>query len=682
MSEPSVESSEQLASETKPETNRLRLRFADAQGGPPAAPQIELSGSGGALVGVQVASRTGAITTKLAEDEHDQSYDVWAENKVAWEEGCYVAKIYRDAPETVLDPSSGRYVPCKGKIGELRTAPTLDKIKELFGGGRSMHVEIDGPDPTGQRHSRTYGRKAFSIAADPKIPSEAGMREEQMSDAALEMAKMVQQDSRDNKDRLEKERQRSEGAAEQERSVLLNQQDRMLALAQQNGEVQAAMERARAEQAERKAGLLEQRLSEVDKGGRGQGGDIRDIMQGIGSMLSGMKDKNGGSPFDVSALRDLHERHDRALSELRQANQREIDDQRVRAREAVENERETRRKEVQDARDEARRREEDLVRRSDGELKRAVDYAQAANKIEVQAKQARIDTFEAEVARLRGDLMESKNRAVMLEKEVGDLRTERAELKAELSHRPKGSTEEDAIEKVARMKRAVEDVFGESRGRGGNDDDGDDEKPKTGIERFLDVPVVHQTIMTTLKALSGEGDKERATQVKIAAINVKAEEERTKRELAAMQLQHQRDGRRMTVKAGEQPSRAAEPTRPAFYQTGDESLPDPPLKRELKGNAAELSDLMLNAEMCVRQNVLPPIFLDGLTQSVPLDVLYEKLFGECTSDEFLADIAGKGGEASYPVLYHPSGRRWMKVLWEEVDRRVDAGSAPSSGRHS
>lgn len=636
-------------------------------------------------------------------DPEDVPFDVWAAGVVDWNAGGFVAVVHRKRPATYI--IDGRQHITGGRLGEIHECPTEALIETLYGGGEG-HCEIIGPGANGQ--PKFYGQRSWKNAAEPK-PSSRGVdvneaRGSSMAGAEQVFTKVV--------DVLARQTERAQDKAEAASGGGGVYNANVLDLARDAGKAQASVEAA---QAVTEVKFTRERLEALERenaalraqAGNGHG-NLGEIFSGVKELMAvrepqraDARDRDRDADYYATAMRDMRERHDREVELMRKTHEERINALRDDNRRALDQLREDNRQTLERERDMARARIDDIETRHRTELDRVRETERYAQAQAVGAKDARIETLQHELERVRDDgrkdrereieeKREWKDRALRAEEKLTELRGQVTKLEVELAHRPteaKGLVGQ--MKEIAATRKAMQDFMGidDARGAGDGGDTGTVGSIFSGLKDLLDHPVADAVVKRVADKMTGQAEIDRKKEERLAALNVLREKERNNAQLKGMLLRNKqlelakelglRPGGStaaadpQAAAASSPPSQpAASPTSP-YWEAGDPPLPDSPTKREVSPAVEGFKTLLLSAEEFIVNAWPAERFVDEMKKQMPLEVVRDTLLAQFqTHSVFLQELADEGADRAFPAMYHPAGRRWLKDLWAQIQKRV------------
>lgn len=635
-------------------------------------------------------------------DPEDVPFDVWAASAVDWAAGTFTAVIHRKKPLTFI--INGRQHLTGGRLGEIHECPTEALIATLYGGGEG-HCEILGPGNNGQ--PKFFGQRSWRLAEDPKPTNSRGMdvneaRGNGMSDNVV--TRVI--------DVMARRAEKAEERAEATRGDVGVVPEHLLSLAQTAG---AATARVEAVQASTEARFTRERLEALERENAALREKATNGHGGIGEVLSGVKDLLGtvrpseqprysdgrDSDYYGTVIRDMRDRHDREIENLRKLHEERINALRDDNRRALDQLREDHRLSLERERDLAKSRQDDNESRHRAELDRVRESERYANAQAIGAKDARIETLQHEMDRIRDDgrkdrereqeeKREWKDRALRAEASLSDLQRQVTKLEVELAHAPKEARGlAGQVKEIASARKALQDLLGIDEDKGDHEVSSTAGSIFSGIKDLLDHPVADAVVKRVADKVTGQAEIDRKKEEKLAALNVLREKQRGLMNLKGLELQNKRlelarslglqppgvanQGAPATSVAATAAPAASAPARSPYWDAGDPPMPDSPTKRVISDALAGFKTLLLSAEEYVVTGQPASAFVDEMAKQMPLTAVRDMLLAQFpTHTVFLQEMADEGADRAFPPLYHPAGRRWLKDVWETIQKRVGA----------
>lgn len=627
--------------------------------------------------------------TKASED--DEPFNLWL-NRVWKEEPGYECHVERKSPAKV--PVNGVPVQCAGNLGAIYDSPSMELIQQLHGGG-VFDVRIMAPSESVAGQYRLVGHKELKLPGMPLPPNgingNGGPNQNQMyagrpqvaeSAGVVNTAFATVHKIADN--------QIARGDALQEKAaterveaqkVLANYTDRAIDSAEKLAEARAnaaALQKENEHLGSRLA-VLEAKLAQPQ-------GPIMDPLAIVDRMAGYMRQptpaENGGGNGSAVVVESLRQQ----LVDKAAQHRNEMD--------AIHTQYSTQIRALSDAhrdamtavKDDHRAKMEDLRSAHKDDIERARDHEKNAARTEVTAKQFELTAVNNELIRTRDDLREVKAKLATVEETLATTRASLAEAKAELAHRPKEPTSPlDQLAIVEKYKNAFgggdDDDGGGRRGRRSKDDEPAEPWPMKLFGSFMESPMGQQVATMVVGGLTGENDKARRFEIARQQLQTQATRAAAARDATVAQARAAvATGGRVPVPTPQPavatPHAQAAPGAPAQVingmEPGDPPFPPPgPADRPLGAEIVLYKPLLSQAEVCVRSNISPAVFLDHVCKDFqsrgimkPATMLRDEIVAKHKSHTLFWHSLKDGGAAEvFTGLDHPAGQRWLRALW-------------------
>lgn len=646
-----------------------------------------------------------------ARSDEDEPFDMWIQRVWKDTDPTYRCEVERVSPPRVA--VNGVAIPCAGHLATIYDSPSRALVEQRFGGG-TFEVRIIGANPSIAGEFRVMGSKELKLPGLPKPPEDMQggnghgmggygrqpvMENTGVVNTAFATVHKLASDQMQRGDAMADKVAAERDAAQR---VIDSRTDRVIDSVRELSEEKAA--RARVEQdnlhlASRLASI-ESRLSQPAVPA---GPTINDQLQLVDRVAGLVRPPSNTDGFSGGAIvveelrRQLNAANDQArkdLDNLRSEHANQIRTLQDGHRDAMASLKDDHRNMMELLKSDYRDKVEAQRASQRDDIERAREHERNAARAEVTAKQVELTSVQNELARAREDLREVKSKLEKVEEAARDrqarmdealtaVRAELAEKKAELLHRPRAEAT-DPLSQLAVVER-YRTAFG-----GGKDDrDKDDEPapdpwPVRMFQGFMDSPMGQQVAGMLVGGLTGENDKVRRAQIAQQQINAQVARAQMARDATIAQARAAvATGGRVPpptagVGANPTPQGATAPVIQGM-EPGDPPFPPPaPDGKVLAKEIAVYKPLLSRAELCVRGNIAPAIFLDQVCQDFqargmakPATLLRDDIVLKFKSHTlFWMALKGGGAAEAFTGLDHPAGQRWLKALWALVPERA------------